>query len=130
MRRSLRLPEPRVVSYWNEYYRRKYPSIAGYPGHRLMARLETAEREYAAAGRPGIPGLPAMRENRDHGPTFRLVNLPRCRVTNMRAVHRATRPATELQIEPYMCRQFRNRSRLVTAGLSCWTLWLGSWPRR
>lgn len=52
----------RAVSYWNECYRRQYPSITGYPGHRLLASLQAAGRDYAAAaGQGGDPRDTATR---------------------------------------------------------------------
>src|SRR5213078_2080778 len=38
----LRLTQARVVSYWDCYYRRDYPRIHDYPGHRLAAALTQA----------------------------------------------------------------------------------------
>lgn len=51
----IKVTQARVASYWNAYYRRQYQSIADYPGHRFMVRLETAAREYATVNRPGLP---------------------------------------------------------------------------
>jgi hypothetical protein len=39
----------RAISYWNEYYRRQYPSVASYPGHAFFTELKAAAREYATA---------------------------------------------------------------------------------
>lgn len=38
----LRLTKARAISYWNCYYRKDFPALADYPGHRLIAAFEKA----------------------------------------------------------------------------------------
>jgi hypothetical protein len=52
-RRFLLLTRARVVSYWDCYYRRQFPSLVDYPPHRLITAIEKAgdAAEDAAAGK-------------------------------------------------------------------------------
>lgn len=38
----LRLTRARAISYWDCYYRKDFPALADYPGHRLIAAFEKA----------------------------------------------------------------------------------------
>ena len=51
--RFLRLTRARVISYWDCYYRRDFPSLADYPAHRLLVAIEKAGE---SAGLP-LPSL-------------------------------------------------------------------------
>jgi hypothetical protein len=47
--RFLRLTRARVVSYWDCYYRRQFPSLVDYPPHRLIEAIEKAGEPAARA---------------------------------------------------------------------------------
>lgn len=46
------LTQARATSYWNEYHRHQYRSIASYPAHRFLIALKRARRDHTgyAAG--------------------------------------------------------------------------------
>jgi hypothetical protein len=45
----IELTRARAVSYWNEHYRRQYPSLASYPARKILTDLKAAGYAYAAA---------------------------------------------------------------------------------
>lgn len=44
----IQLTQARAVSYWNQYYRHQYRSLASYPACGLLAKVMEAGREYAS----------------------------------------------------------------------------------
>jgi hypothetical protein len=44
------LTAARVASYWNAYYRHRYPKLIDYPGQAVLDELRSAARQYQATG--------------------------------------------------------------------------------